>query len=233
MLDVQEVTVRFGGVKPLDGVSVTFVEGVNGLVGPNGAGKTTMLNVLSGFYKLAGGRLLIDGTDLAGFAPHRRARLGIRRTFQQEQVVKDLSAWDNILLSAESLGADRADVARVVEAVGLASPERRGRDLTMLERRLVEIARTLIGSPRSILLDEPGAGLADADSERLVPLIREMGRRTGTAVVLIDHDMELVSAVCDKLTVLDFGRVIADGPTREVLQDPAVRRAYLGTEDVA
>ncbi len=103
----------------------------------------------------------------------------------------------------------------------------------MLERRLVEIARTLVGSPRAILLDEPGAGLADADSERLVPLIREMGRRTGTAVVLIDHDMELVSAVCDKLTVLDFGRVIADGPTRDVLQDPAVRRAYLGTEDVA
>jgi branched-chain amino acid transport system ATP-binding protein len=233
VLDVQEVTVRFGGVKPLDGVSVTFVEGVNGLVGPNGAGKTTMLNVLSGFYKLAGGRLLIDGTDLAGFAPHRRARLGIRRTFQQEQVVKELSAWDNILLTAESLGEDRADVARVVEVVGLASPERRGRDLSMLERRLVEIARTLVGSPRAILLDEPGAGLADADSERLVPLIREMGRRTGTAVVLIDHDMELVSAVCDKLTVLDFGRVIADGPTREVLQDPAVRRAYLGTEDVA
>lgn len=233
MLDVQEVTVRFGGVKPLDGVSVTFVEGVNGLVGPNGAGKTTMLNVLSGFYKLAGGRLLIDGTDLAGFAPHRRARLGIRRTFQQEQVVKELSAWDNILLTAESLGENRADVARVVETVGLASPERRGRDLSMLERRLVEIARTLVGSPRAILLDEPGAGLADVDSERLVPLIREMGRRTGTAVVLIDHDMELVSAVCDKLTVLDFGRVIADGPTREVLQDPAVRRAYLGTEDVA
>ena len=233
MLDVQEATVRFGGVKPLDGVSVTFVEGVNGLVGPNGAGKTTMLNVLSGFYKLAGGRLLIDGTDLAGFAPHRRARLGIRRTFQQEQVVKELSAWDNVLLTAESLGEDRADVARVVEAVGLTSPERRGRDLTMLERRLVEIARTLVGTPRAILLDEPGAGLADADSERLVPLIREMGRLTGTAVVLIDHDMELVSAVCDKLTVLDFGRVIADGPTRDVLQDPAVRRAYLGTEDVA
>ena len=233
MLEISDVTVRFGGVKPLDAVSVVFRAGVNGLVGPNGAGKTTMLNVISGFYRTATGRLLVDGVDMGGLAPHRRARFGIRRTFQQEQVVKELSAWDNILLAAESLGAGRAEVERAVDFVGLAAPQRMARDLSMLERRLVEIAKAVVGSPRAVLLDEPGAGLADADSALLVPLIRELGRMPGTAVVLVDHDMELVSAVCEVVAVLDFGRLIAHGPTAEVLQDPVVRKAYLGTEEVA
>jgi len=103
----------------------------------------------------------------------------------------------------------------------------------MLERRLVEIAKAVVGAPKAVLLDEPGAGLADADSAVLVPLIRELGRRPGTAVVLVDHDMELVSAVCEAVAVLDFGRLIAHGPTAQVLQDPVVRKAYLGTEEVA
>ena len=233
MLDIDELTLQFGGVKPLDGVTLTFDAGVNGLIGPNGAGKTSMLNVISGFYRPSVGRILLDGTDLRKLPPHRRARAGVRRTFQQEQVIQELSAYDNVLLAAENLGESRDEVDRVLDRIGLVDVGRKAIDLNMMERRLVEIAKTMLGRPRLVLLDEPGAGLADADSLRLIPLIRQLGEQDGTAVVLVDHDMELVSTVCAKISVLDFGRLIAQGPTADVLASSVVRRAYLGTEEVA
>ncbi|MFD5264806.1 ABC transporter ATP-binding protein [Streptomyces sp. NPDC058335] len=220
-------------MKPLDDVTATFGPGVNGLVGPNGAGKTSLLNVVSGFYRPASGRIHVDGIDLGSLPPHKRARAGVRRTFQQEQVIRELSAHDNVLLAAESLGLGRGDVAEVLDEVGLSNVSRRATDLNMMERRLVEIAKALLGKPRVILLDEPGAGLAEADTACLVPLVRRMAERNDAAVVLIDHDMELVSSVCSAVTVLDFGRLIAHGPTAEVLASSQVRRAYLGTEEVA
>jgi len=232
MLHVRELTVAFGGVKPLDGVSLELPSGVCGLVGPNGAGKTTLFNVLSGFVKPAGGGVDAEGTNLLGMAPHRRARWGLRRTFQQEQVVHALSAYDNVRVTADELGGDDAAVREALAFVGLEAPERHGGELSMLERRLVEMAKCVVGRPRMVLLDEPGAGLAEAETERLVHLIRQIPERYDAQVILVDHDMELVSAVCQTTAVLDFGRVIALGRTPDVLADDHVRRAYLGTEDV-
>jgi branched-chain amino acid transport system ATP-binding protein len=232
VLEIRDVTVRFGGVRPLVEVTLTFPPGISGLVGPNGAGKTTMLNVLSGFVRPATGSLWFEGQAL-NQAPHRRARRGLRRTFQAEQVVLELSARDNVRLAVENLGAPASDVDRVLRAVGLESPDRPGLRLSMLERRLVEIARALVGTPRLVLLDEPGAGLAEADARTLVPLIHRLAEADGTVVVLVDHDMDLVQTVCGELAVLDFGRLIAQGPTADVLADPVVARAYLGTEELA
>ncbi len=232
MLRVRELTAVFGGVKPLDGVTLELPSGVCGLVGPNGAGKTTLFNVLSGFVRPTGGAVDAEGMNLLSMAPHRRARWGLRRTFQQEQVVHALSAYDNVRVTADELGGDDAGVREALAFVGLDAPDRPGGELSMLERRLVEMAKCVVGGPRMVLLDEPGAGLAEAETERLVHLIRQIPEQYDAQVILVDHDMELVSAVCSTTAVLDFGRVIALGRTSEVLADDHVRRAYLGTEDV-
>jgi len=232
MLSVREMTVTFGGVKPLDSVSFELPAGVCGLVGPNGAGKTTFFNVLSGFVRPSGGTVEVDGTRLLAMAPHRRARWGLRRTFQQEQVVHALSAYDNVRVTADEVGADGDDVREALAYVGLENVHRRGAELAMLERRLVELAKSVVGRPRMVLLDEPGAGLAEDETARLAQLIRQIPERFDAQVVLVDHDMELVSAVCSTMAVLDFGRVIALGATTEVLADVHVKRAYLGTEEV-
>lgn len=231
-LVIEGVTVRYGGVKPLDEVSLEFERGVCGLVGPNGAGKTTMFNVLSGFARAAAGSVHADGTDLLRLSPSRRARWGLRRTFQQEQVVHDLSAWDNVLLTAEHTGGDPSSVQRAVDFTGLTGLDRTGSALSMLERRLVEVAKALSGHPRLVLLDEPAAGLDVNETARLADLITRMPDEFDVLVVLVDHDMDLVSAVCSTTAVLDFGRRIAQGPTAEVLAMPNVKTAYLGTSDV-
>ena len=232
MLELRELTVRFGGVMPLDHVTLDVTPGVTGLVGPNGAGKTTMLNVLSGFVEPVEGTSPSPATGSDRLAPHRRARWGLRRSFQQEQLVLTLSVRDNVQLVVENVGAPADDVERVLDAVELRDRDRPAGLLSMLERRLLEIARAMVGHPRLVLLDEPGAGLAEADAKRLVPLIQALADPPDTVVMLVDHDMDLVQDVCRDLAVLDFGRLIAYGPTAGVLQDPVVKRAYLGTEDV-
>jgi len=231
-LVVQDVVVRYGGVRPLDGVSLEFAGGVCGIVGPNGAGKTTFFNVLSGFARVAEGAVRFDGIDLLAMSPARRARWGLRRTFQQEQVIQELSGEDNVLLTAEHTGAGRDDVRTALDFVGLERPHRAGSRLTMLERRLVEFAKAIVGTPRIVLLDEPAAGLSSAETQRLATLITAMPDTFGVLVVLVDHDMDLVSAVCRSVAVLDFGKRIALGPTAEVLASEQVKRAYLGTADV-
>ncbi|GAB3252548.1 ABC transporter ATP-binding protein [Nocardioides dilutus] len=233
MLELRDLTVRFGGVMPLDHVTLDVTPGVTGLVGPNGAGKTTMLNVLSGFVEPVAGDITFAGERIGRLAPHRRARWGLRRSFQQEQLVLTLSVRDNVQLVVENVGAAANDVERVLEAVDLHGWDRPAGVLSMLERRLLEIARAMVGRPRLVLLDEPGAGLAEADAKRLVPLIQAVAEPPETVVMLVDHDMDLVQDVCRDLAVLDFGRLIAHGPTAGVLEDPVVKRAYLGTEDVA
>jgi len=232
MLELRDLTVRFGGVMPVDHVTLDVTPGVTGLVGPNGAGKTTMLNVLSGFVEPVSGDITFAGERLDRLAPHRRARWGLRRSFQQEQLVLTLSVRDNVQVVVENVGAPAHDVERVLDAVELSDRDRPAGLLSMLERRLLEIARAMVGSPRLVLLDEPGAGLAEADATRLVPLIHALADPPGTVVILVDHDMDLVQGVCRDLAVLDFGRLIAHGTTARVLQDPVVKRAYLGTEDV-
>jgi len=236
VIEVEGLTVRFGGVVPIDGMTVTLSGGTCGLIGPNGAGKTTFFNVLSGFVKPVSGVVRAFGEDLLALAAFRRARWGLRRTFQTEQAIGDLSVFENVLLVHENTGGERTtrrqDVMDAVAFVGLErEADSRVGALGVAERRLVEVARAVVGRPRLVLLDEPAAGLPDEETEHLGRLIRRIPEETEAPVILVDHDMSLVSACCGTTAVLDFGKLIASGATAEVLRDEHVIRAYLGTEE--
>ena len=236
MIEVSGLTVRFGGVTPLDAMSVAFPGGTCGLIGPNGAGKTTFFNVLSGFVSPAAGTVRAFGDDLLAMANYRRARWGLRRTFQTEQAIEALSVFDNVALVHEHSGGRRAarrtEVLDAIEFVGLErDPREPVGTLGARERRLVEIARAVVGEPRVVLLDEPAAGLPDEETQLLGRMIQRIPERRGSLVILVDHDMSLVSACCEITAVLDFGKLIAAGPTAEVLRDEHVISAYLGTEE--
>jgi len=238
MIEIDNVTVMFGGVRGLNALSATLPEPVTGLVGPNGAGKTTLINVLSGFVRPTAGTVRIDGRDLAGIRPHKRAAFGIRRTFQNEQVVENLSAADNIAAVLDNVptsGEPRTRlIARALDFVGLVSKANvLGRDLNAFDRRMVEIARATVGRPKLIMMDEPGAGLAQDESERLRDVIRNIHGFCGAQILLVDHDVDLISATCVTTLVLDFGSKLAYGPTAAALADPKVRAAYLGVVEEA
>jgi branched-chain amino acid transport system ATP-binding protein len=235
MIEVKGLTVRFAGVTPIDDMSVVFPGGTCGLIGPNGAGKTTFFNVMSGFVKPAAGTVTAFGENLLKMADFRRARWGVRRTFQTEMAIEQLSVFDNVAMIHEHSGAKRstrrADVLAALEFVGLtASPKARVGVLGARERRLVEVARAVVGSPRVVLLDEPAAGLPDEETSHLSGVIQRIPDDVGALVILVDHDMSLVSACCQTTAVVDFGKLIASGPTPEVLRNEHVMRAYLGTE---
>jgi branched-chain amino acid transport system ATP-binding protein len=236
VIEVRDITVKYSGVTALDAISVTFEAGTCGLIGPNGAGKSTFLNVLSGFVRPSGGAVRAFDTDLLAMPHFRRARWGLRRTFQTEQAIEALSVFDNVAMIQEHSGMRRsrsADVLDTLDFVGLkVDPDAKVGTLGTGQRRLVEVARALVGKPRLILLDEPAAGLPDEETEHLGSVIRQIPERTGALAILIEHDMSLVSACCEIVAVLDFGRLIACGPTGEVLRDERVVRAYLGTEEV-
>jgi branched-chain amino acid transport system ATP-binding protein len=235
MIEVTDLTVRYGGVTSLDGMSLKFEKGVCGLIGPNGAGKTTFFNVLSGFVRPAGGSVRAYDDNLLRMTHFRRARWGVRRTFQTEQAISDLTVYDNVAMIRSRLrgSARRADVLASIEFVGGGvDPYAKVGSLTAGQRRLVEVARTVTGSPRLILLDEPAAGLPDEETTHLTSVIRGIPEQTGALTILVDHDMALVSAVCETTAVLDFGKLIASGPTAAVLRDEHVMRAYLGTAEV-
>jgi ABC-type branched-subunit amino acid transport system ATPase component len=236
MIEIENLTVRFGGVTPIDGMSVVFPGGTCGLIGPNGAGKTTFFNVMSGFVRPAAGKIHVFGEDLLRMADYRRARWGLRRTFQTEQAIEDLSIYDNVALIDEHSHGKRSrrrqDVLDALDFVGLEVPPRiKVGTLGARERRLVEVARAVVGRPRLVLLDEPAAGLPDEETEHLGGVIRQIPQHFGALVILVDHDMSLVSACCEMTAVLDFGRLIASGKTAEVLRNEHVIRAYLGTEE--
>ena len=238
MIEVSGLTVRFGGVTSLDGMSVTFESGTCGLIGPNGAGKTTFFNVLSGFVRPTAGTVRAFGEDLLSLVHFRRARWGVRRTFQTEQAIEDLSVYDNVAMIHEHarLGSAsrRQDVLGAISFVGLdVDPSARVATLAAGQRRLVEVARAVVGRPKLVLLDEPAAGLPDQETEHLSEVIRRIPEQTGALTILVDHDMSLVSACCETTAVLDFGKLIASGPTAEVLRDERVILAYLGTAEVA
>jgi branched-chain amino acid transport system ATP-binding protein len=235
LIEIENLTVRFGGVTPLDGVSVAFEHGTCGLIGPNGAGKTTFFNVMSGFVKPAAGSITAFGENLLKMADYRRARWGLRRTFQTEMAIEKLSIFENVAMIHEHSGAKRAtrrdDVEAAIEFVGLtASPRARVGTLNARERRLVEVARAVVGKPRVVLLDEPAAGLPEEETGHLGDVIRKIPTQTGALVILVDHDMSLVSACCETTAVVDFGKLIASGPTAEILRNEQVMKAYLGTE---
>jgi branched-chain amino acid transport system ATP-binding protein len=236
MIEVEGLTVRFGGVFPIDDMTVSFAAGTCGLIGPNGAGKTTFFNVLSGFVRPVTGTVRSFGEDLLAMADYRRARWGLRRTFQTEQAIKELSVFDNVAMIHEHTGAKRAsrraEVLSAISFVGLdVSPKAKVAGLGPRDRKLVEVARAVVGNPRVVLLDEPAAGLPEEETENLGRMIQRIPEQFGALTILVDHDMSLVSARCETTAVLDFGKLIAAGPTAQVLRNEHVIRAYLGTEE--
>jgi len=239
MIEIENLTVQFGGVRPIDGLTVRLDERIVGLIGPNGAGKTTLLNVLSGFVTPVSGTVRVNGKDVTHLAPHLRSGMGLRRTFQTDQIADDLTLWENVLAIADhaGIGSQREreqEVARAIEFVGLTRRvHRRGNALSTEERHLAEVAKALIGKPSLVMLDEPGAGMSSAESSHLEKVLRGIPDYCGAQLFLIDHDVELISACCTQTMVLDFGKLLAVGPTAAVLEEPEVRRAYLGTYDVA
>lgn len=233
MIEIDDVTVKFGGVRGLSALTASLAEPVTGLVGPNGAGKTTLINVLSGFVRPTTGSVRIDGRNLDGIPIYKRAAFGIRRTFQNEQVVENLTAGDNVAAVLDNVPNEGRPRRQLIEAalefVGLAAKrDVIGHDLNAFHRRMLEIARATVGRPRLVMMDEPGAGLAQHESEHLRNVIKQIYAYCGAQVLLVDHDVDLISATCAATLVLDFGSAIAYGQTQDVLADPKVRAAYLG-----
>ena len=239
LLQVAEAEVRFGGVHALRGVDLTVEAGnVTGLIGPNGAGKTTCFNAICGLQTVSAGRITFDGTDMTGLKPHKRARLGIARTFQRLEVFGSLSVRENVLAAAEirrRWSHDRSNAAAHADAalarVGLTSLANRAADtLPTGQARLLELARSLATRPRLLLLDEPSSGLSDTESEELGDLLVQLAE-AGMGVLLVEHDMELVMRVCTQINVLDFGAVLMAGSPADVRADDRVRAAYLGAAE--
>jgi branched-chain amino acid transport system ATP-binding protein len=239
LLQVEEVSVRFGGVMANQGVNLAAEVGrITGLIGPNGAGKTTMFNVITGLQEPTEGRVKVDGKDVTSLKPHRRARLGLARTFQRLEVFGSLSAHDNVLVAAEIRrrwardGSDPKAIAeQILERVGITHVANERVDaMPTGMARLVELARALAAQPRLLLLDEPGSGLDESETEGFGDLLLELARE-GLGMLLVEHDVDLVMRVCDIIYVLDFGRIIAVGTPTEIQQNPDVQAAYLGAED--
>ena len=248
MLSLSQVSRAFGGVRAVDGASFTVEKGeVHGLIGPNGAGKTTLLNLISGLLRPTGGEIALDGARIDGLPANRIAARGIARTFQNIRLFPGLSAVDNVVVGQhlqrraplwprllllprarleERTARDAAE--ETLARVGLRDRSgERAVNLSYGEQRRVEIARALASQPRVLLLDEPTAGMSAPEADAVAKLVREVARE-GRGVLLIEHNVRLVMALCDRITVLNFGQVIARGAPTEVAKDPAVIDAYLG-----
>lgn len=245
LLDCQKVSVAFGGVRAVTNVDLSLERGqILGLIGPNGAGKTTFIDAISGFVP-AGGTVTLQGFRLDTLPAHKRARAGLARTWQSGELFDDLTVIDNIRMAAELVSPKRfvrdllsfrrvapSDrVTEVVEQLGISEfAARMVKELSPGQAQLVGLARAVASDPHVVLMDEPAAGLDNDETKLLAGEIRALAER-GVGVVLVDHDMDLVFSVCDRVQVMRTGETLAEGTVSEIRRNPAVRKAYLGTSD--
>ncbi|MFI6517641.1 ABC transporter ATP-binding protein [Spirillospora sp. NPDC050679] len=244
LLEIRDVTVRFGGNTAVDGVGLTMEEGrVTGLIGPNGAGKTTLFNTVTGLQRPASGRVLLDGADVTRLSPARRARRGMARTFQRLELFLSLSVRDNVRVAGDirrgngRRAARRLDLEeatdRVLERTGLTDIA--GRDVSDVpigRARVVEVARALMTEPRLLLLDEPASGQTERETEAFAALLTGLAAE-GLGICLVEHDLPLVMGLCSTIHVLDYGALIASGTPAQIRESPQVVAAYIGTEEAA
>ena len=249
MLDVKNLSISFGGLKAVDDFSITIEKGqLYGLIGPNGAGKTTIFNLLTGVYKPDGGRILLDGKDITGHKAIQINQAGIARTFQNIRLFKELSVLDNVKVGLHNhhkystlsgilrlpsyYKVEKEMDERAMELLKVFDLDKefdyKASNLPYGKQRKLEIARALATEPKLQLLDEPAAGMNPNETAELMKTIRFVRDHFDMTVLLIEHDMKLVSGICERLTVLNFGHMLAEGPTSEVLSNPEVIKAYLG-----
>jgi branched-chain amino acid transport system ATP-binding protein len=249
ILRCEGVERSFGGLRALKGVSLGIEPGeIFGLVGPNGSGKTTLVNAITGFYPPQQGRILFDGADITGVRPHRVARLGIARTFQNLALFRGMSVLDNILMgrhihmrpsalatflywwwARRDETAQRRRVEEIIDFLQLQDVREEPIDVVPLGlQKRVELARALAAEPKFLILDEPMAGMNQEEKEYMARFILDTREARGTTILLIEHHMDVVSSICDRMVVLSYGEMIAAGAPRTVLSDPGVISAYLG-----
>ena len=252
MLSVEDLSISFGGLAALRGVSVEVAEReIFALIGPNGAGKSTVFNIITGLERPASGRVRLLGQDLLGLAPHAIARRGVARTFQNTEVFRRLSVLDNVLVGRHghlrggalrgALGtasvrreeaAARETARALLDRLGLAAVAGvPAESLPLGLQKRLELARALCAEPRLLLLDEPAGGLNPTETQALMQLIVGLRAERGLTILVVEHDMELVMGISDRIAVLDDGRKIAEGKPREIATDPAVVEAYLGSAE--
>ncbi|MBS5607645.1 ABC transporter ATP-binding protein [Clostridium sp. AF18-27] len=252
ILQLQNVVKRFGGITASNDITINVPRGsIYGIIGPNGAGKTTLFNMITGVYDTTEGKVLFEGQQVNGLPTHVIAARGIARTFQNIRLFGDLSVYDNLLTACQKNityglldGILRTEKCRsqeresrefcdrLLEEVGLSDQrQQRANNLPYGMQRRLEIARALATRPKLILLDEPAAGMNEEESDKLSEFIREIREKKDVTVVIIDHHMDVIMAICDQISVLNFGTLLAEGKPDEIQNNPEVISAYLGVDE--
>jgi branched-chain amino acid transport system ATP-binding protein len=235
MLQLDNVTVRFGGLTAVNNVSLSVGTGdVLGLVGANGAGKTTLFNAISGLVRPTGGKIMFEGRDVLGAPMYQRARMGIGRTFQIPQPMHELTVRENLMV-AQRFGTGSVNQARIDEILDFTSlAAKAGRDaatgLALTELKALEVAKALATNPKLLLLDEVLAGLETTGKRHFMNMLKQLHQKFSVGIIIIEHDIETISNLCQRVAVLNFGELIADGTPAEVFSNPAVVKSYTGAE---